>query len=568
MNHQPAVIGYSVLIEMDKTVTFHLVLGGSFFPLHRGHINLLKASKEYILSSRNVASFSNISVGSGFLCPSHNSSLIKKLVGQDQDDQFQQVLETRQSQMQQFLVQSEEEASISWIRIHPDLLKSERNIGFAQTVANLRDKLEAQSDENNIHKLVQVSGTDSKVQAIVRCHQKSNVNKDSDLDGLGLILVQDGRPVPEENMALLESYQHVVQLRDFNLSSPRDLLPRSSTVERFLQRDIFHIGRSFDIWSSQFKLEWLIDTKIILGKGRQGLVRLMLLGPDQVVAVKVVNLSQKKSRHRPRFKEEELIWRRLSVLSPKTIPRLFATGVTETKNEHVFGYIITELGICLQDLFPKLKSGANDQNSHEETFRPFFKQFDCLETFLKSTQDLAQVNAWLESFFNIPDDQTIDKNVLKNNIVENVLTELVPGLKTAGILHRDLKTDNLLYLKDEQRVVACDFGVGFVHPDFQDDKSKMKSGPRGALKYYPELAVDFSDSYDFWCDEYFASLSMAEVITEESIYGEDCDTSKAIEKRKNGEMPALTPGLKSDFSDVWSKLEAIWGHERLLTTKK
>ena len=45
----------------------------------------------------------------------------------------------------------------------------------------------------------------------------------------------------------------------------------------------------------KFDYNWLIDTGINLGKGRQGLVRLMLLGGHDYVAVKIMKLSQKKS---------------------------------------------------------------------------------------------------------------------------------------------------------------------------------------------------------------------------------------------------------------------------------
>ena len=64
------------------------------------------------------------------------------------------------------------------------------------------------------------------------------------------------------------------------------------------------------------------------------------------------------------------------------------------------------------------------------------------------------------------------------NIFNSLSLCLLPGLAEANVLHRDLKTDNLLYLPNYGTVVACDFGVGFII------NSEMKPGPRGALKYY------------------------------------------------------------------------------------
>ena len=85
-------------------------------------------------------------------------------------------------------------------------------------------------------------------------------------------------------------------------------MPRSSTIQRFIN--------STNI--EGFDLDWLIDTGINLGKGRQALVRLMLLGGHQYVAVKVIRLDKKN-----RFTEESVIWSHLAKHFPKSIPKLF-----------------------------------------------------------------------------------------------------------------------------------------------------------------------------------------------------------------------------------------------------
>ena len=55
-----------------------------------------------------------------------------------------------------------------------------------------------------------------------------------------------------------------------------------------------------------------------------------------------------------------------------------------------------------------------------------------------------------------------EKLKVKQNIFKSLSTSLLPGFVEAKVLHRDLKTDNLLYLPFSEMVVACDFGVSFM----------------------------------------------------------------------------------------------------------
>ena len=60
-----------------EEIKFHLVLTGSFFPMHDGHLNLLEAGRNYILSHpefRNV----NVFVDKIIILPTHPKSLAKK----------------------------------------------------------------------------------------------------------------------------------------------------------------------------------------------------------------------------------------------------------------------------------------------------------------------------------------------------------------------------------------------------------------------------------------------------------------------------------------------------------
>ena len=144
---------------------------------------------------------------------------------------------------------------------------------------------------------------------------------------------------------------------------------------------------------------------------------------------------------------------------------------------------------------------------------------------------------WLDS---LSDGEKIS---IKQNIFNSLSLCVLPGLAEANVLHRDLKTDNLLYLPNSGTVVACDFGVGFI------ENYEMKPGPRGALKYYPVQAIDDSNFYQPWCDEYFASLSFLEILTESRIFP-DLDVSEIIGLRKTGIEPEIPKDIMEKFPEA------------------
>ena len=127
----------------------------------------------------------------------------------------------------------------------------------------------------------------------------------------------------------------------------------------------------------------------------------------------------------------------------------------------------------------------------------------------------------------------------------------IPGFTQANVLHRDLKTDNLLYLPHSGTVVACDFGVGFI------SNSDMKPGPRGALKYYPVQAIDDSEYYRPWCDEYFASLSLLEILMEKKIYP-DLNVPQIKELRRNGIRPDISSELLEKYPKATTWIQNVW----------
>lgn len=144
-----------------------------------------------------------------------------------------------------------------------------------------------------------------------------------------------------------------------------------------------------------------------------------------------------------------------------------------------------------------------------------------------------------------------EKLKVKQNIFKSLSTSLLPGFVEAKVLHRDLKTDNLLYLPFSEMVVACDFGVSFMA------NSKMKPGPRGALKYYPVQAIDDPNYFKPWCDEYFASLSLLEISKEGKIYP-DLGVAQVIGLRKNGSKPEICSKLVETYPDAISWIQLIW----------
>ena len=358
-----------------KEVRFHLVLRGSFYPFHKGHLTLFKAGKIYISNlkwSPNI----KITVGNMYISPTHISSLRRKL-----EIEYHGNEDSREEQIKEFLVNRDVLLDDNIEIFNPD----EDTITTSKVITNLKAKVEAFSNGEIIHSLVQLSGVDSKaVQAVVKSLLNSkfklpneNMN-DKDLrkaiKHLKFIIVQDGRETPSENQDIIEKYPHKIALLDIPDFEARDLLPRSSTIQRFIN--------STNI--EGFDLDWLIDTGINLGKGRQALVRLMLLGGHQYVAVKVIRLDKKN-----RFTEESVIWSHLAKHCPKSIPKLFGIKKMTTDDGQKFGLIVTELGVPINDIF-KPKVDSSDQK--EARGYDLFTNFESLSAFT-GTKSQTKMNS-------------------------------------------------------------------------------------------------------------------------------------------------------------------------------
>ena len=224
----------------------------------------------------------------------------------------------------------------------------------------------------------------------------------------------------------------------------------------------------------KFDYNWLIDTGINLGKGRQGLVRLMLLGGHDYVAVKIMKLSQKKSSTKNRFCEESILWKHLAKNSPKIIPRLYATKIINLSGGIQYGIIVTEVGIPLREIFSKLKNIDDQFHVKNDDYETFFNQCKSVKYYTDSTELPFPPSTfkWLQS---LCQENSEKYSEIKQNVFESLKNAILPGLCEANVVHRDIKLDNFIYLPRSDSIVICDFGVSVIKND------EMKFGPRGKV---------------------------------------------------------------------------------------
>ena len=539
-----------------KELKIHLVLSGSFFPLHDGHLNLIEAGRNYVLNLPNCPNI-DVSVVKVYLLPTHPRCLAKKhnLI----DSNFWN--HHRYHQMKEFIDKRK-----VYTDVETTILRNEdKLLPMAKIISNLQSGVESMSSDGVIHKLIQVSGVDSRVQSIIKSCQKGNchmIPKNSFKEGftafidLNLVLVIDGRGVPDDNREIVENFKHVARMTDCHTLQSSDYLPRSSTIQRLIQHHVYYKNEKFDNMLKKFSPDWLLDTGINLGKGRGGIVRLMMLGGHGFVAVKIIRLS-KILYPKARFLEESKIWKHLAKTSTLVIPRLFAVQVIKTEDSNEFGIIVTEVGVALDNIFSCLKVNPESSNNNrrktavdENHFKSFFEHFKSVSCYTGNCDlpFLPNAFAWLETV------TTADLESLKFQVYKSLKVVILPGLLQADVIHKDLKIDNMLYLPSSKRVVICDFGVSSLQ------SVKMDSGPRGAIKYYPIVAIDDAKVYDPWCDTYFASLSLFEIFTGKRIFP-DLNTSEVIHLRRKGVNPCIDKDVREKYLDGIFWIEKQWSYE-------
>ena len=542
---------------MMEEIKFHLVLCGSFFPMHDGHLNLLEASRKYILSRPEFTNI-NVSVDKVNILPTHPKSLARKHKLKN-IDYWQH---HRNRQMAEFVDKRKVFRDIETIIIRND----EEILPMAKIISNLKSKCDLMTSNDVIHKLIQISGVDSRVQSIIRSCQKvdiSNSHKNTWLDRFptlhnwNLVLVIDGRGVPDENREAVDKFKYVTRLADCPTFSSIDYLPRSSTIQRIIQHNIYYENEDIDHIYEKFRTKWLLDTGINLGKGREGIVRLMMLGGYEFVAVKITRLS-KELYPKARFHEESTIWKHLAKISPNVIPRLFSTEIIKTKENDEYGIIVTEVGIALDKMYPSLKvnleAASNSRKKiavDESHFKTFFEHVNSISCYIGSCYlpFLPNSITWLESA------SKSDIETVKLQAFKSLKDCVLPGLSEADVIHKDLKVENMLYLPSSRKVVICDFGVSVLR------SVKMDFGPRGAMKYYPILAMDNAKLYEPWCDAYFASLSLFEIFTEKKIFP-DLNPSKVKDLRLAGVCPHVDNDVREKYLDGILWIEKQWNEEK------
>ena len=208
----------------------------------------------------------------------------------------------------------------------------------------------------------------------------------------------------------------------------------------------------------------------------QGLVRLMLLGGHDYVAVKIMKL-QKSSKNR--FNEESTLWKHLAKNSPKIIPRLYAiTKIIDLNGfckKEEYGIIVTEVGVPLTEIFSKLKNNNETDQFHvkNEEYETFFNQCKSVSNYTDSSELPFPPTTfkWLQRIHQ--ENSNCEYSKIKQNVFYSLRKSILPGLSEANVVHRDLKLENFIYIPKSDSMVICDFGVSVIKND------KMKFGPRG-----------------------------------------------------------------------------------------
>ena len=122
-----------------------------------------------------------------------------------------------------------------------------------------------------------------------------------------------------------------------------------------------------------------------------------------------------------------------------SIPKLFAIEtITTFENEH-FGIIVTEFGISLDKIFPRLQIPSKCLVK-DEHFTSFFKHFKNISFYTLTSELPFELLKYIELI-------TIDKErmKIKELVFKNLTDSILNGLAEANVIHRDLKIENLLY---------------------------------------------------------------------------------------------------------------------------
>jgi len=484
-------------MECSKIV---LMLCGSFYPIHIGHINLLMtASTHYKKIGIEITQY--------IICPTHYTSLAKKFKWLELED------DTRKETLKDFLENCE------WITLDLTLLKGVENIGAVKYVKILCEKFKKQ----NI-KLVQICGVDSKIKFV------NNSNNS--------LVIDDGRNIPIENLQIIKSCNLIKQ--DYSIYTT------SSTIERFIAQQLYpsHTIPSFDI-------QWLKNTGITLGYGVQGIIQLMLFGTLEV-AVKLVQFENNDDVEL--FYNECEISKICGFTYPKSFVKIYHYGSIvedDCTNYKNFGYIIMSVGISLNDIIKVKHSYKN--KSADKNYKEHLRILNYFTSLTKSQYIEYEQTQFFKTMQKIKE-HVENETFFKLDIAIKMF-DCVNAISKLSIYHRDIHYNNILlnYDQNELHVMLIDFNVS----------KKSKSNVcirRGSLRYYPMMAINGVHTYSHLCDEYMATFVIYELFEEHEIYPELVgDTKEIIKKRKKQIYPEWIKSSKiKEFTQMINKINGIW----------
>ena len=138
--------------EKISSIIFHLFMRGSFYPFHKGHLNLFDSASQYILKLPWPSNI-GIYIENIYISPTHPNSLAKKYGMKNLADQHS---DSRCDQINRFLEENHTKlVDLKKITIMASNMKMESS---QKIVSDLRQNVEANSSHDGKiqHRLVQV----------------------------------------------------------------------------------------------------------------------------------------------------------------------------------------------------------------------------------------------------------------------------------------------------------------------------------------------------------------------------------------------------------------------------
>jgi nicotinic acid mononucleotide adenylyltransferase len=316
-----------------------IILAGSFFPIHEGHIELLYSSKEYLESN-------NHKIVDMIILPTHIDSLGKKFVDINKNS------DNRKEYIESFLLNHNKDNNINKIKFDFGLIEIKKNIGVSNYIKIIKNNLL----EQNIG-LIQICGVDSKI----------NFAKNNN----DVIIIDDGREIPENNKFIIKNLSNKI-IKSIFYNKPTI----SSTIQRFINQELYDINTI-----SSFNWNWISSTEINIGSGVQGIVKLMLLGRLEV-AVKFCYIDKKNTKEH--------------FINSCELMSIFV----KIYHYEVFldlGIIVYELGTSLLEIIP-IKYSYKNKNPSSQTnkFNDLVNKFIYEKIKKISNLELENSNYWNE----------------------------------------------------------------------------------------------------------------------------------------------------------------------------